>query len=168
MASRIPDPVLMTRLRLSAAGVQWAGALVADHQHTPLRGGWTPHQQVFHLLATEAEVFAPRLRRLMVEDSPVFENWDEHGYLAERHTTDDDITTLAGRFVEVRAESVAALETLAPEQWRRTGTWPDGRTVDVAWVAMRALWHGLDHFATLLDAHTEFSSLHAPAWADPD
>jgi hypothetical protein len=157
----------MTRLRLSAAGVQWAAGLVAAGQHAPLRGGWTPHQQVFHLLATETELFAPRLHRLIVDDAPAFDNWDEHGYLATHHNTGDDITTLAARFVEVRAASVAALEALAPQQWRRTGTWPDGRTVDVAWVAMRALWHGLDHFTTLLDAHIEFTSLHAPTWGEP-
>ncbi len=63
-----------------------------------------------------------------------------------------------------RAKTVDYFKALAPEQWQRTGTWPDGHEVDLAWLAEKVLWHALDHFAVLLDLHGEFEQKQAPRW----
>lgn len=60
-----------------------------------------------------------------------------------------------------RAKTVELFHGLTPEQWQRTGTWPDGTVVDLAWLAEKALWHSLDHFAQLLDLRGEFEKLQA-------
>ncbi|MBI2766356.1 MAG: DinB family protein [Chloroflexi bacterium] len=154
--SRIPDPTLMARLQLSVKGVDWAAARVRTFQHRQLPGEWSAHQHVFHLLATERQNYQPRIRDVIAEERPVLMRWDGQGYMDEHYTPDADITVLAEEFVAERATTYELFKALTPEQWRRTGTWPDGREVDLAWIAEKALWHALDHFAFLLALHGEF------------
>lgn len=109
------------------------------------------------------KVFQERIRRLLTEDSPVFEGWDSQAHMA-RHTPQPGVERLAEQFMAERAATVELLKPLSEEQWFRTATWPDGRRIDLAWLAERVLWHALDHFAALLDLHGEFEPLQAPAW----
>lgn len=156
---RVPDPTLMARLQLSAKGVDWAASLVRHRQHEEFDGEWSAHKQVFHLLATETECHGPRLRRMLSEERPRFDEWDSEAYVAERHTPDADIEDLARQFMGEREQHFELLRGLQREQWARRATWPDGREIDVAWLAEKMLWHGLDHFAGLLDLHGEMEPL---------
>jgi len=162
--SRIPDPTLMARLQLSVKGVDWAASLVQPWQHRQILGEWSAHQHLAHLLAVERECYQPRIKRILTEDHPTFENWDENRFMAERYRPEGDITALAEEFMAERAATVDLLKDLTPEQWQRTCTWPNGREVDLAWVAERVLAHALEHFVALLKLHGEFDSLHARRW----
>ncbi len=162
--ARIPDPTLMARLHLSVKGVDWAASLVKPYQHQAIEGEWTAHQQVFHLIATETLNFQPRIRRMVTEDRPAFASWDSEGYMRSHYDRSEKIEALAERFMVERGATVELFKGLAPEEWKRQGTWPDGRVVDLAWVAEKVLWHALDHFACLLDMHGEFEPLQAPRW----
>ena len=161
---RIPDPTLMARLQLSVKGVDWAASLVSPYQRHVIEGEWTAHQQVFHLIATETLNFQPRIRRIVAEERPAFVSWDSEGYMRTHYNGGEDIEVLAERFMAERGATVDLFKGLAPEQWKRQGSWPDGRVVDLAWVAEKVLWHALDHFACLLDMHGEFEALQAPRW----
>lgn len=164
---RIPDPTLMARLVLSIKGVEWAASLLQAHQHeTPADGGWTPHQHVAHLLATELEVHRARLKAMLAEEGPVFADWDQEAHMRAEYLPEGDITELAGRLLAEREQTVEILKPLSYEQWARPGTWPDGRVVDVAWVAERTLRHGLEHFVELLTLHETFEPRHAPSWKE--
>lgn len=160
--ARIPDPTLMARLQLSVKGVDWASSLVAPGQHRVLEGDWTPNQHVYHLVGNEA-VFQERLTRMLAENEPQFERWNSLAHMAA-HTAETDIAELAEQFMSERAKTVELLKPLSEEQWFRKATWPDGRVVDVAWVAEKALWHALDHFAGLLEMHGALEPLQAPRW----
>ena len=164
---RVPDPTLMARLVLSIKGVEWAASLLAPHQHdTPPAGGWTPHQHLAHLLAAEQEVHRARLQAMLTNDEPVFTEWDQEKHMQVTYRPEGDITELAARLLAEREQTVEILKPLAYEQWARPGIWPDGRVVDVAWVAERTLRHGLEHFVELLTLHEEFEWRHAPSWKD--
>lgn len=148
----------MARLQLSVKGVDWASGLVAPWQHRRVDGGWSAHMHVFHLLANE-RLFQERIRLALAEEAPAFERWDSEGFMREAYTPDRDIAELADEFVAARGQTYETFKGLAPEQWSRTFTWPDGRVCDLAWLAEKVLWHALDHFATLLDYHGEFAPL---------
>ena len=77
---------------------------------------------------------------------------------------DGDIEDLAQEFVAERTKTVEMFKDLSPDQWARTAIWPDGREVDLAWLAEKILWHALDHFQQLLDLHSEFEPLLARRW----
>lgn len=167
MKRRIPDPTLMARLQLSVKGVDWASGLVRPWQHRrPGDGGWTPHQHVGHLLAVEENVFHVRIPRMLVEDRPVFEAWDEGKHLSGEYRAEGDIEELAEAFMRAREKTVGFFKDLSPEQWTRVAVWPNGSEVDVAWVAERALAHALEHFVALLNLHQEFDKRHARTWLE--
>lgn len=160
--SRIPDPTLMARLQLSVKGVDWAASLIRAHQHEVPEGEeWSPHQHLVHLLAVEVGNYHVRLERVLTEERPVLAAWSA---AVDPELEALDLDALAERFISARAKTYELFKGLTQEQWSRTAIWPDGREVDVAWMAEKALWHALDHFATLLDMHQTFDVLHAKAW----
>ncbi len=160
---RIPDPTLMARLQLSVKGVDWAASLVAHRQNEPVNGGWSANQHVAHLLATELNVFQPRVRRMIDEDRPVFASWDEQAYMATTYRPDGEIGDLADEFMRQRETTAELFKSLAPVQWKRTGIWPAGE-VDLAWAAERAVAHALEHFVALLNIHQATERLQARRW----
>jgi hypothetical protein len=162
----IPDPTLMVRLQLSVKGIDWAASLVAHRQHEQINGEWSAHQHLFHLNANE-KVIQERIRLTVRHEQPVFARWDSIGHMNELHSPERDISVLAEEFMTERASTVALLKGLPPDGWRRTATWPDGRVVDLAWIAEKALWHALDHFTALLDLHGELEPIQAPRWSAP-
>jgi hypothetical protein len=165
---RIPDPTLMARLQLSAKGVDWAASLVAHKQHEQPDGEWSAHQHLVHLLAVETEVYKPRVMAMLEQDRPVFQPWGAETFMADRYTKNEgDVIELAERFMREREKLVEVFKSLTPDEWARTGTWPDGE-VDVAWAAERALAHGLEHFTGLLFVHQELEHFHARQWANAD
>jgi hypothetical protein len=155
-----PDPALTARLAASGEGVAWAAARVAPWQHEEIEGEWSPNAQLWHLITVETENFQPRIRAILNDDRPALQRWDSEGRLAEARPP-VDILDYAAQFAAERARTATLFAHLTPEQWRRTGTWPDGNEVDLAWLAGKALWHALDHTALLLDLHQEFHHLHA-------
>lgn len=158
----VPDLDLMARLAASGEGVAWAAARVAPWQHEEIEGEWSPNAQLWHLLAVERENFQPRIQAILNEDHPALQRWDGDARLAQDRQP-VDILDYAAQFAAERSRTAALFADLTPEQWRRTGTWPDGNDIDLAWLAEKALWHALDHTALLLDLHQEFAHLHARA-----
>ena len=79
------------------------------------------------------------------------------------YTKDADITELAQQLIDDRKATVERFKTLTPEDWSRTGTWPEAE-VDVAWAASRMLSHSLEHFAALLVIHQTLDRRHSAAW----
>lgn len=162
---RIPDPTLMARLQLSVKGVDWAASLVRHRQHEQMEGQWSPHQHLFHLISVERHVYQPRIARIVSEEIPVLVNFDTEGYMRERYDNREDIDSLAEQFMAEREKSVGLFKGLTAEQWLRKGAWPDGRHIDLAWLAEKCLWHSLDHFTALLDLHSRMEPIQARGWA---
>lgn len=155
--TRIPDPTLMARLQLSVKGVDWAASRVKPWQHDKFESGWSAHENLVHLLRVETTVFHARIPRFLQEDAP---DLGQRGAPIEfPNYTAVDIEEVAELFVAARQKTYDIFKELTPDQWRRTATWPDGRVVDMSWVAEKALWHALEHFAVLLDIHQEFEPL---------
>ena len=155
----------MARLQLSVKGIDWAASLVARQQHEQMEGEWSAHQHLAHLLAVERQNFQPRIRRIMAEERPVLDRWDNDAFMASDYSTQPGIEDLAADFMAERATTVGLFNGLSPEAWHRIGVWPDGRIFDLAWLAEKVLWHALDHFAFLLDLHGELEPRQAPRWA---
>ena len=163
-ANRIPDPTLMARLEISGEDVEWAASLVRPWQHEEREGHWSPHAQVWHLLDVERSNYQPRITRILNEDRPIFQPIHAEARLREHYDASPGIDDLARQFAEERAKTVGLFKGLTPEQWQRTGVWPDGREIDLAWLAERALWHALEHFASLLAVHQEFEPRQSLRW----
>ena len=116
-----------------------------DLDHAPADGGWTPRQVVHHLADSEM-TSAIRVRKLLAEDEPVIQGYDE-GLFAER--LHYETRPVAGSLVALRAarESTSdLLDLLQEDDWSRSGTHTEsgpGYTVE-RWLEIYAA-HAHDH-----------------------
>jgi DinB superfamily len=81
---------------------------------------WTARQVVHHLADSET-ISAYRLRRLIVEDSPLIEGYDEPAYARVLFYADRPIGPSLDALGAARATTVQILERLTDDQWARTG-----------------------------------------------
>lgn len=136
---------LLDRFRLGYDAVEGALAGIADEQldRRPSSGGWTTREVVHHLADSEATAYV-RLRRLIAEDGPTIQGYDEPEYARRLHY-DRPIGPSLAVLRAVRAASLQLLETLTPEEWDRSGTHTEsGRYSVDDWLSIYA-GHAHDH-----------------------
>lgn len=83
-------------------------------------GEWTARQIVHHLADGEAMSFT-RLRRLVADDQPVIQGYDEPMFARRLHY-DRPIETSLAVVAAVRAASLELMRVMTPEDWAKTGT----------------------------------------------
>jgi hypothetical protein len=137
---------LIARYRSGAAAVDDAlvGITDEDLDRRPAEpDGWTSRQVVHHLADSEAMAYT-RLRRLVADETPVIQGYDEPAWARRLHydrPIDPSIAVLRA----VRASSLQLLESLTEEDWSRTGTHSESGAYSVEeWLRIYAL-HPHDH-----------------------
>ena len=110
-------------------------------------GEWTP-RQIAHHLADSEMTSAIRLRRLIAEDGPVLQGYDEAAY-ARALTRDRPIGPSIEAMRWARESSAQILERLTEEEWKRAGTHSESGAYTVErWLEIYAA-HGHDHAAQI-------------------
>jgi hypothetical protein len=119
---RMDRAMLLERYRTGVADVEeaLAGATEADLDRRPPSGAWTAREVVHHLADSET-MAAIRLRRLIAEDDPVIQGYDEPVWARRLHY-DRPIDTSLALVRAVRAASHDLLTRLTAQDWARTGT----------------------------------------------
>ena len=109
----------------------------------PPDGGWTAREVAHHLADSEATAYI-RLRRLIAEDNPTIVGYDEEEFARRLHyerPIEPSLVILQG----VRASSLQLLESLTPDEWRRSGTHTESGAYTVDdWLRIYA-GHSHDH-----------------------
>lgn len=140
----------------TAGDVEWTADRLSAFQHARVEDEWTAHEHVFHLVHND-ELFRARLADTLHAESPAFLNWDSEAFMRDHYSPARDITELAHDFAAGRRQLHAVFSRLAPAEWARTATWPDGKFVDLAWLAEKVTCHAIEHVAFLLDLHGELA-----------
>lgn len=143
---------LLERYREGAGEVEaaLAGATDADLDRRPADGGWSARQVAHHLADSETMAYT-RLRRLIADDDPVMQGYDEPRW-AERLHYERPLGEAVALVRAVRAESLALLEALAPAEWERAGVHSEsGRYSVDDWLAIYAS-HCHAHAAQIREA----------------
>jgi hypothetical protein len=136
---------LIARYRAGYAEVEeaLAGASDADLDAHPADGGWTARQVAHHLADSETTSYI-RLRRLLAEDRPEIQGYDE-GEFARRLWYDRPIAVSLEVFRAVRASSGEILERLTESDWSRGGTHTESGEYTVEdWLEIYSA-HAFDH-----------------------
>jgi hypothetical protein len=87
----------------------------------PAPDTWTARMVVHHLADSEM-MSAMRLRRLIAEDDPVIEGYDEPTFARRLFYDDRPIEPALAALAAARATSLQILERLTGDQWARVGT----------------------------------------------
>ncbi len=136
---------LIARYRTGADAVDaaLAGAGDAELDAVPEDGGWTARMVVHHLADSESNAYL-RVRKLLAEDEPLVQGYDEAAYARRLHY-DRPVETSLAVFRAVRASTAELLDRLPDEDWRRAGTHSEsGRYGMDDWLEIYAA-HAFDH-----------------------
>lgn len=100
-------------------------------------GEWSPREVVHHLADSEM-TSAIRLRRLLVEDDPLIQGYDE-AVFAQRLHYDRPVETSLRAFEGARRSTAALFPYLRDADWQRAGTHSQsGRYTAADWLAIYA------------------------------
>jgi len=92
----------------------------------PPGGGWSPREIVHHLANAEL-VESMRLRRMLAENTPVLDHWDESRFSEHLHY-DLPIDAPLASFRANAEANIELLKVLSEREWRREGnqqrSWP--------------------------------------------
>lgn len=120
-----------------------AGATAAELDRRPAPNEWSA-REVAHHLADSETMSTIRLRRLLAEDEPLIQAYDEAEFARRLHC-DRPIEPSVAVFAAVRTANIELLNTLTEGEWARTGTHSgDGPYSVEAWLQIYAD-HGHDH-----------------------
>lgn len=108
---------------------------------------WSP-QQIVHHLADSEMASAMRLRRLLVEDNPLIQGYDEAAF-ARRLPYDLPIAAPLAAFKSAREVNAPLLHWMTPADWQRTGTHSEaGPYSATIWLETYGV-HAHDHAAQI-------------------
>ena len=86
----------------------------------PAPGKWSAHEHACHLAAVQP-VFIQRLELMLAQDHPLIRSYQPDKEHAPDALLAVDLEEALARLQRERAEMVARLRALRPEDWRRTG-----------------------------------------------
>jgi hypothetical protein len=98
-----------------------AGIGPAERDWRPAPGEWSA-REVLHHLADSETISGIRLRRLLVEENPVIQGYDEAEYARRFRYQDRPWEPALRAFEAARATTAQVLESMTDADWRRTGT----------------------------------------------
>jgi DinB superfamily len=145
MTTAVDRRQLLDRYRAGYGAVEEALAGITDEEldRRPPSGEWTAREVAHHLADSETNAYI-RLRRLIAEDQPVIQGYDEPEYARRLHY-DRPITSSLAVVRAVRDSSLELLESLTPAEWSRSGTHSDSGSYSVdEWLEIYAD-HSADH-----------------------
>ena len=91
----------------------------------PAPGEWCVNEVVGHVIVTDKNGFAGRIRVILGGDEPDLPKYDRDGLQKTRDDCARDPKALAQEMLEVRGESLDLIRSLRPEQIQRGGGHPD-------------------------------------------
>jgi hypothetical protein len=116
-------------------------ALLTAH---PIPGKWSAAEIVHHLADSET-TSAIRLRRLLVEDNPLIQGYDQDAFAARLNYNNRDMGPALDAFRSARATTAQLLDSMSNDDWRREGTHSEsGSYTAEDWLAIYAA-HAHNH-----------------------
>jgi hypothetical protein len=114
----------------------------------PAPGEWAIIEVVGHLADTEKRALG-RVRRIVAEDSPFLEPFDQEALAEERHYIDLDLAAELARLEELRRQHLGVLEALDATGWERTGRHGQHGTMSVELYETHVAAEEVDHLAQI-------------------
>lgn len=87
----------------------------------PIPGKWSAREIVHHLADSET-VSGMRLKRLLVEDKPLIQGYDQEAFAIRLNYNAREIDPALEAFRSARANTAQLLDSMSEEDWRREGT----------------------------------------------
>jgi hypothetical protein len=114
----------------------------------PIPGKWSAREIIHHLADSES-TSAIRLRRLLVEDKPLIQAYDQDQFASKLRYNERDMAPSLEAFRAARATTTQLLLLMSEEEWRREGLHSEtGRYTSEDWLELYAA-HAHNHAAQI-------------------
>jgi len=114
----------------------------------PIPGKWSAREIIHHLADSES-TSAIRLRRLLVEDKPLIQGYDQDQFASKLRYNERDMAPSLEAFRAARATTAQLLSLMSEEEWRREGVHSEsGRYTVEDWLVIYAA-HAHNHAAQI-------------------
>lgn len=114
----------------------------------PTEGEWAIIEVVAHLGDTDERTVA-RIDRMLAEDEPKLEPYDQAALAIERNYIAMDLAEQLARFAAIRGEHVSLLEQLDDDAWRRAGHHGEHGRITVQELTAHTAGEDGDHLAQI-------------------
>lgn len=116
-------------LRENAA--KWPAVLARpDVRERPSPDTWSPLEYACHVRDVHRK-FRGRLRSMLTEDDPLFDNWDQDATAVEDRYNEQDPKTVSAELTEAAFALADAFAAVSGDAWERTGRRSDGAAFTV-------------------------------------
>jgi DinB superfamily len=130
--------------RIARTSEAWRDALQRpDARERPDDATWSPLEYACHVRDVH-RVYAGRVSRMLTEDDPFYENWDQDATALEEHYAEQDPAVVARELSAVAEEIGALFASVTGEGWARTGRRSDGASFTVDSIS-RYYLHDIEH-----------------------
>jgi uncharacterized damage-inducible protein DinB len=149
---------LIKRYREGPAVLAAALADLSDAQldHRPEAGGWSAREVVHHVADSEM-TSAIRLRRLLAEEAPLLQGYDEAEFARRLHYRNRQIAPSLDAVRAARETTASILDNISEADWQRAGTHAESGPYSVAtWLEIYSS-HCHDHAEQIRQAVTDRS-----------
>lgn len=114
----------------------------------PIPGKWSVREIVHHLGDSES-TSAWRLRRLLVEENPLIQGYDQDAFAAKLRYNERDMAPALEAFRRARESTVQLLELMTADEWKRAGTHSESGPYSTEdWLQIYAM-HAHNHAAQI-------------------
>ncbi len=124
---------------------------IDDAQARAATGGdenWSVIEVVCHLRDAE-EIGLGRMKAMRDQDNPRIIGFDQDALAREKKYAEDNLASAFADFTRMRAEYVAALKALTPEQWERTGQHNETGDITIVAHTTHRTFHDTIHCAQI-------------------
>lgn len=153
------EPVRLTRGRmqlidrLESAGQDyiWYLSILSEDEIKTAPGAreWSVHQIAAHMRDVEMNAFLPRIRRILKEEHPFVENFDEAEWNRSHYTPDEPLRKINAAFRTARRNVVRLLRSAAKEDWDNWAVHSAYGKISLDWLLEHDYSHTLDHLAQI-------------------
>lgn len=152
-------PELLERLRRGAelVAVSITGAAGSELDYAPEPGKWSIRQIVAHLADSEM-VAGMRLRRIIAEDDPKIEAYDEKAWAANLDYTRRKTSPALETFRRTRAENYELLKDLPMPVFDREGLHSERGPMSLKFLLQLIAEHAENHAAQIRTRRAEFKA----------
>ncbi len=130
--------------RIAATTVAWSAILERpDVRERPDDRTWSPLEYACHVRDVH-RVYAGRVGRMLAEEGPHYDNWDQDATAVEDGYGEQDPPTVARQLADAGAALGALFDSVQGDGWDRTGFRSDGAEFTVDSIG-RYYLHDIEH-----------------------
>lgn len=142
---------LIDRLESSGQDYLWyLERLSEDELKTPPGpNDWTVHQIAAHVRDVEALAFLPRIQRILKEEHPYVENFDQEEWDRTHYEPSEALRKINSEFRSTRRKELRLLRSAPKEAWENWAVHSTYGKISLDWLLEHYYNHTLDHLAQI-------------------